>query len=151
MVAQLQGFFAEQATLLGDRQVTRMARAYRVPLLVYLLHTERWHLLQTRQNVLEALYAKHRGVSAAGVGRLRTMVTQERFSGPERAQADVTWFYVGDGGRRLGRTMARYFLSRRGSGFNVDMIEFQKIAFPQMNDWFGENSKPLPLGVSPHF
>lgn len=150
MAAHLQGFFTAQSNFLANRQLAHMVRAYRVPLLVYLRASERWHLLGSRQAVMEAFNAKQRGVAAAGVGRLRAQVTSETFSGPDRCQADVMWFYVGRGGRRLGRTHARYYLTRRSDGPNVDMIEFRRIAFPQINEWFGAHSTPLPVGARPN-
>lgn len=149
MAAQLQKFFTAQANQLADCRLSSMVRAYQVPLMVFLVKTQRWHLLQSRHDVLEAFFAKHRGVAAAGVGKLRARVTRESFTGTDRCRADVTWFYVGRHGRRLGRTHARYFLTRRADGFNIDMIEFRHVAFPQINDWFSRNARELPVGIGP--
>ncbi len=149
MQAQTQPFFTAQANLLAEGRLSRMARSYSVPLMVLLTRTGNWHRLASRQAILQTFYSKHLGVKEAGVGRLRACVMSETFTAPDRCRAEVTWFYVDRDARRLGRTVARYFLSRRADGLRVDMIEFRQVAFPQLIDWFGENSKELARGTGP--
>ena len=140
MPAQLQPFFNNQSRLLSEGRISALAQFYNLPLPVFLPRDSAWHLLQSRGAVVEAFWEKFCGIRGAGVGRLRACVNQEMVSHPARAQAQVVWFYVGEDGRRLGRTVAVYFMSRRPAGLKVDMMEFRRIAFPQLNDWFSRNA-----------
>lgn len=143
MAVQTQAFFSFQAQLLAQGRISALARVYAVPLPVFLLAPDGWHVLGSRHAVVETFWSKYRDVRAAGVGRLRACVTKEVWETKESCAAEVVWFYVGDGGRRLGRTVAEYFLSRRPVGFGVDMIEFRQVAFPQLRGWFLENAAEL--------
>jgi hypothetical protein len=149
MASTLQTFFSAQAQLLAQGRISALARAYATPLPVYLLAPGSWHVLHTRSAIVETFWAKHEGVRSAGVGRLRACVTEEHWVTPGRCQAEVTWFYVGDGGRRLGRTVAGYYLTRRPEGLAIDLLEFRRIAFPQLRGWFTESAVELRPGVRP--
>lgn len=151
MTITAQSLFAHQAQLLGEGRIGALARAYGQPLPVFLLETRAWHMMPSRAAVMETFWAKHRAVRAAGVGRLRACVTRETPGGEGRRVAEVVWFYVGDGGRRLGRTAARYYLSRAPEGLRIDMIEFRRIAFPQLHGWFAANAVQLRPGRQPPF
>lgn len=145
----LQTFFSAQAQLLGDGRISQLSRAYALPLPVFLPASGSWHVLKTRAAVMETFWTKHRSVRAAGVGRLRACVTGEAEGSGGRRRAEVTWFYVGACGRRLGRTVADYYVSRRPDGLCVDLVEFRRIAFPQLHGWFAENATELPRTVRP--
>jgi hypothetical protein len=148
MSAQLQRFFSAHAQLLDQGRIPTLSRVYDAPLPVYLLKTAAWHVLPSRYAVLEVFWQKHRSVRAAGIGRLRACVTYESWSS-DRCQADVTWFYIGEGGRRAGRTSATYHLRLAPDGPRIEVLEFQEVAFPQLHHWFADNATQLPRGYSP--
>lgn len=145
-----QPFFSNQSRLLSEARIGAMARFYALPLPVFLPRDRGWHLLQSRGAVVETFWEKYCGIRGAGVGRLRACVTREAVTRTECAQADVTWFYIGQDGRRIGRTKVRYFLSRDAHGFRVDLMEFQCVAFPQLNDWFARNASQIVDTPPPH-
>lgn len=146
MSTTLQPFFSAQAQLLADGRIGSLARHYATPLPVLLPKSDAWMVLPARAAVIETFWSKHRSVRAAGVGRLRACVTREAAGGGDRRMAEVTWFYVGAGGRRLGRTVARYYVARRAEGLRVELLEFRRVAFPQLHGWFAANAARLPPG-----
>jgi hypothetical protein len=146
MTVQLQPFFAAQAQLLSQGRISTLSRAYALPLAVYLPRTGQWHLLTSRPAIVEVFWEKYRGVSAAGVGRLQARVIEESWKGRRRAAVEVMWFYIGAHGRKLGRTRAGYYLTLSPGGPRIDMMEFREIAFPQLHDWFADNSSQIVKG-----
>lgn len=150
MSTQLQAFFSNQARLLADGDIPNFCRVYAAPLPVYLLDTRAWHLLPSRRMIEGVFRAKYRGVTESGVGRLRACVSQEDWQPTGRAEVEVVWFYIDSSSRRMGRTIATYYLSVTSAGPRVDMLEFREIAFPQLHGWFADRAKQLPSGHMPH-
>lgn len=146
MGMQLQPFFAAQAQLLAEGRISTLSKVYSLPLAVYLPKSAAWHLLTSRPSIVEVFWEKYRGVTAAGVGRLQARVIGEEWKGRERVSVDVMWFYIGEHGRKLGRTVAGYYLTIGSGGPKIDMMEFREIAFPQLHDWFADNASKQVMG-----
>ncbi len=154
MSNQLQSFFSRQAQHLREGRITALAQSYQTPLPVYLVGDARWHKLSTRRDVVSVFEAKHAGVAAAGIGRMRACVIGSASAAPtnpksvaaipRRVRADVIWFFVGSDGSPQDRTTASYFMQRVGGRLRVVMIEFYQIGFPQMDDWFADHAGKMP-------
>ena len=140
MATCIQQLFTAQALHLRYGRIEQMVRPYAVPLPVA-LPASGFVVLPSRERVAEAFRMKFAGLKAAGIGYLRAAVTQTLSEADGRAKASVDWFYIGQSGERLGRTSAIYFIARENGALSVQMIEFERLAFPAISDWFQESGR----------
>ena len=128
-----------QALHLKEGRIQAVARGYAVPLIVSLPGADPGFVVVSSRSSLERFFRlKHDGLKAAGIAYLRVRVTEVQPTGPDRMSVGAEWYYLTPDGSRAGQTTVRYFLERRHRAISVQMIEFERIAFPALSDWIRE-------------
>ena len=138
-------FFVAQALHLKEGRIEAVARGYAVPLVVSLLERDSgFVVVSSRASVEHFFRLKHEGLQAAGISYLRVRVAEVHATGPQRMSVRAEWYCLAPDGSRAGRTTARYFLERWHGAICVQMIEFERVAFPALSDWFLAAAKERP-------
>ena len=149
MQPRLQTFFTAQSQLLAQGRIPSMARPYVIPAPGLPARLMAWHLLPSRAALMETYLPSIARSGRRASGACAPASRRNGGTGHEACKAQVTWFYVGPRGRRLGRTVANYFVILGSAGPQVAMMEFRRVAFPQLHAWFSENASELPNGHIP--
>lgn len=139
LASSVSQFFSAQALHLKEGRIEAIARGYAVPLVVSLPDSEAGYaVISSRRGIEHFFSLKHAGLEQAGIAYLRVRVLQVVASGAHRVNALAEWYYLAADSTRAGQTTARYFLERRRGSLAVQMIEFERVAFPALADWFRE-------------
>jgi hypothetical protein len=143
LTSAVQQFFTMLALQLWESRIEELAGAYSVPLIVALPGVEPGYVvLSSRAQIEHFFRLKCEGLLNAGIPHLGVDVTESEAIASDRLSALVEWYYLTPGGERAGQTTARYYLERQGASYSVQMIEFERIAFPAIVDWFRTAGDP---------
>ena len=130
-------FLVAQALHLKAGRIEAVARAYAVPLVVSLPGVvPSFVVISSRAGIEHFFRLKYEGLRAAGIPYLRVRVAETHPTGRDRITVVAEWFYLTHDGSRAGQATARYFLQRQHGAITVHMIEFERVAFPALADWF---------------
>lgn len=135
-------FFQAQASLLVEGRVAAVAQGYSIPLVVALPRTDPGFIvLASRLEVEHVFRLHHAGLKRADVTHLSVEISDIRPTTSDRLVASVEWHHKTPNGL-AGTTAARYFLEAIDAEPSVQMIEFQRLAFPSLVSWFREAGQP---------
>ncbi len=143
MASIVHQFFLSQALHLKEGRIDAVARAHSMPLVVALPDADPGYVVLSSRDRIERFFRlKYEGLREAGISYLRVAVAETRATAADRLDAMVDWYYLEPSGARAGTTTARYFLERRSGSLCIQMIEFQKLAFPSIVTWFQSVGQP---------
>lgn len=136
-------FFVAQARHLQEGRIDIAARVYSLPLIVALPNSDPGFVVMTSRAEIEAvLRITYESLQTAAIPTLRVAVLEARRHPGERTAASVVWYFLSADGSRMGRTQARYFLERRQGIYSIEMVEFERIAFPEIGMWIRSAGQP---------
>lgn len=151
LASRIHQFFVTQALHLKEGRIEAVARGYAVPLVMSLPGMDpEFVVLSSRSSIERFFRMLYDGLQAADIPSLRVRVAEMHPTGPNRVAVVAERHYFTRDGSHAGLTAARYFLENRHGAISIHMIEFERVAFPALSEWFRESGRVAPARHSIH-
>jgi len=130
MPSSVQELCRHLACAFSEGRLDGLSDHYAYPLVIYL--PEGIRIEMTPEDTAEAIFARRMVALKAGMRSVRVRIAKVAEMEGRRIPVRLSWDFLGEDGRLIGRSSMRYFCRRSADGaLRVEMIEFTRIAFSE--------------------